>query len=107
MGEANRREATILSRAGKASTNKRNWYNIEYLKPENMKGDKLSIDLNTVQDLHCIQPENEGEIEEVFINKVDFKEAEKVELDNWKNHNVYNEMDDMGQQCISMRWVKT
>ena len=61
MGEADAREATILSRAGKASTNKRNWYNIEYMKPDSMKGDKFSIDLSTIQNLHSVNTENEGE----------------------------------------------
>ena len=106
-GETSDREATILSRAGKASTNKKSWYNIEYKKPENMKGDKISIDLSTVQNLNRVNTENEGETEEIFINNIDFKEAQKAELDSWKHHNVYQEVEDLGRQCVSTRWVYT
>ena len=60
-GETNTREATILSRAGKASTNKKDWYNIEYMKPDSLKGDKISIDLSTVQNLHNVDTEHEGD----------------------------------------------
>ena len=107
MGEIDRREATILSRAGKASNNKRSWYNIEYSKPDSMKGDKISIDLSTVQNLHSGDTVSEGETEEIFINSIDFQEAKKVELSNWKDHNVYEEVEDLGQQCVSTRWVYT
>ncbi|CAL4068345.1 unnamed protein product, partial [Meganyctiphanes norvegica] len=52
FGESDAREASILGRAGKASINKKTWYNIEYKKPDIMKGKKISIDLKTVQNLN-------------------------------------------------------
>ena len=32
-------------------------------------------------------------------------EAKMAELGNWKKQNVYREEEDMGQSCISVRWV--
>ena len=104
-GETDDREAIILNRAGKASTNKKNWYNIEYSKPDNLRGEQISIDLKTVQNLNVVDPNTETE--EVLISDVDFKEAEQVELNNWETHGAYKEVDDRGQKCVSTRWVHT
>ena len=35
------------------------------------------------------------------------KEAKVKELENWKKFNVYEEIIDTGQPCISVRWVST
>ena len=107
FGESDAREATILGRAGKASTNKKTWYNIEYQKPDIMKGEKMSIDLKTVQNLNVVDPVNDEETEEVMLSSVDFKEAKETELNNWRNNYVFEEMEDVGQQCVSTRWVYT
>ena len=37
-------EAKILGQARKASTKTKNWYKIEYIKPDNIKGTRMSID---------------------------------------------------------------
>ena len=47
-GQADGREAIILGRAGKASTNKKNWFNIEYRKLDSLRGEQMSIDLKSV-----------------------------------------------------------
>ena len=112
-GDDNPREGVILSRAGKASTNTKNWYNVEYKKPEELKGNQMSIDLSTVDELETVNSdtdedsENEKELEEAFFNEVDFCDARKAELENWKRHNVYQEVEDIGQSCVSTRWVYT
>ena len=106
-GQADGREAIILGRAGKASTNKKNWFNIEYRKPDSLRGEQMSIDLKSVQDLNIVDPVDDGKTEEIFLSGVDFKEAQQAELNSWKNHNVYEEVEDIGQQCISTRWVYT
>ena len=35
----------------------------------------------------------------------EFKEAMERELKNWRDNEVYKEMKDNGQECISTRWV--
>ena len=50
--------------------------------------------------------------EEVLLNSatsdvVEVLSAKKKELDNWKRYNVYTEVPDTGQQCVSVRWVIT
>ena len=50
--------------------------------------------------------ETEGE-ESLLITDVDFTTAKEAELLNWQKHNVFEEVDDIGQQCISTRWVCT
>lgn len=37
----------------------------------------------------------------------DILKAKNVELENWKKHNFYKEVEDKGEQFISARWVKT
>ena len=58
-GETDDREAVIMGRVGKACTNKKNWYNIEYSRPENLRGEQISIDLETVQNLNIVDPNTE------------------------------------------------
>ena len=38
-------------------------------------------------------------------NAVDIIQAMPKELQNWKEHNVYSNVDSVGQRCISTRWV--
>ena len=37
----------------------------------------------------------------------DVLEAKQKELKNWLDHDHYQEVEDKGQNCISVRWVKT
>ncbi|CAG2208260.1 unnamed protein product [Mytilus edulis] len=105
-GENDTREAIILGRAGKATTVKKSWYNIEYNQPENMRGDQISIDLRTVNDLKVVNQSDDLN-EDVLLSDIDFTEAREAELDNWRKHNVFEEVEDNGQNCISTRWVYT
>ncbi|CAG2237353.1 unnamed protein product [Mytilus edulis] len=66
-GDDTPREGVVLSRAGKASSSKKNWYNVEYRKPDELK----------------------------------------AELENWKKHHVYQEVEDYCQSYVSTRWVYT
>ena len=62
-----------------------------------MKGERMSIDLGTVQNLNAVDS-GDGDTEEILLSGVDFKEAQQAELNSWKNHNVYQEEEDLGQQ---------
>ena len=44
---------------------------------------------------------------EVNLEAAEVSEAKLAELTNWKAHNVYEEVEDNGQQCSSTRWVIT
>ena len=44
-------QAEVLSRAGKASGSKSNWYNIRISKPSQLEGGEISVDLSHFSDL--------------------------------------------------------
>ncbi|CAC5415686.1 unnamed protein product [Mytilus coruscus] len=50
---------------------------------------------------------SDDENEDVLLSDIDFTEAKEAELDNWRKHNVYEEVEDNGQNCISTKWVYT
>ena len=50
-------QAKILGWARKASIKTNNWYNIKYIKPDNIKGTCMSIDLSIVKNLKIKQME--------------------------------------------------
>ena len=87
-------KAVIIGNAGKKSGPKKNWYNIEYLEPENMSGSKMSIDLTTVRDLSLVDSDAvnyvESDVEcsstdqEIFeIQHQTFDTAKQAELQSW------------------------
>ena len=45
--------------------------------------------------------------EEMICGNVTFDDAKDAELANWRNHDVYEEILDEGQKCISTRWVSS
>lgn len=45
--------------------------------------------------------------EDVLIVNDAFMPAKHAELSNWKQNNVFEEVKDEGQKCISTRWVCT
>ena len=40
-------------------------------------------------------------------NREDVKEAKQKEIENLKSYQVYEEVEDTGQVCVSARWVIT
>ena len=109
------KNATVVSRAGKASGKYSQWINIH---PDD--GEIKAVDFgNDIQDWKYLEhgtldPENafEENITEIFIsssneNNVKVVTAKKLELVNWKDFNVYEEVEDKGQSAISVRWVCT
>ena len=96
----------ILGWARKASTKIKNWYNIKYRKPYDIKEASLSIDLLTVKNLKIKQIEIQTE--ELYIStNLDFSEAKGDELRKWKELDVYLAVENEGQKCMSSRWVNT
>ena len=51
-----------------------------------------------------IEPENIDA--DVLITKdISFSEAKLEEIKNWQNNDVFEEVEDEGQKCVSTRWV--
>ena len=40
-------------------------------------------------------------------DSAEFCEPKQAELDKWEQYNVYNEIEDVGQKCLTGRWVCT
>ena len=73
-----------------------------------MEGGDISIDLSQLSDLQIAEPEHVNNDENVLLtNESDFNEAKSVELDSWKQNDVYTEVENVGQKCISTRWVSS
>ena len=108
--------ATIISSAGKKSGPLRNWYNIQYDFPEDMKGTKCSMNFETVKDLtqidgdiqECRSSNSVLNTEEILeFNHDAFYAAKISELESWKQNSVFKVVPDTGQKCINVRWVCT
>ena len=94
-------EWEVISLAGKRSS--KCWsdsYNVQDLG----SGDKSWINLRDYSNIERI--EDEEEVLLGFENKVVI-EAKEKELQSWRENNVYEEVDDLGQKAISTRWIVT
>ena len=102
--------ARVVGRAGKATGKYGNWYNLDFLQPDGVNK-RQSVDLSQVDDLRVsgtssnisdVQEENVMVLEDISMDN-----AKTAELDSWKQNEVYKEVEDKGQKCISTRWVCT
>ena len=100
--------AVIISRAGKATGKHSGWWNTI-----NESGEQRAVDLNKVhswdfQQNLSSQPADSLELQTdpvlVITNKQRQTKAKNAELQQWKDMSVYQEVDDVGQECISLRW---
>ena len=94
------KECQILSRGGKASGKYKFCLNIKNLEDDSTR----CIDWKDSIDEWEVIEEN------VMMNtnkNLDFAEAKQKELDSWKKLNVYEQVENEGQYCISVRWVLT
>ena len=101
-------EVAIISRAGKASTRNKNWWNTD-----GPDGAKRAVDFAKVYQWEIV-PETleQGNSDEMITdpvlyttNKAKEMNAKITELQQWKDMGVYEEVNDEGQDCISLRWV--
>ena len=103
-------EGTVVSRAGKASGANKHWWNTN-----NPDGSKKAVDFSKVFKWRMLPDNNTAEqdntdetvIDPVLLitNKTKELNSKLVELRQWKDMGVYQEVDDKGQDCISLRWV--
>ena len=96
--------ARVISRAGKAKGKHNSWYNVEYLSPEYLRGQKASLDFRK-----DVAEWSERGVDEVFIldESVDFSDAKQSELKSWRDNNVFLEVDPGQPNIMSLRWVLT
>ena len=93
------RKAMIISRTGKASGKNKYWFNVKDLEDDTVK----SVDFENIRSWKNLNEEVSLCKNETF----EVVEAKLRELENWKNNNVYNEVEDDGQSQVSVRWVIT
>ena len=95
--------ATVLGRAGKATGDYRNWYNIRNEK----NSEEKSIDLASIAEWKKI---NEAEVDIVMVPKNQHGEgqcmaAKQTELTKLADFETYELVEDVGQNRISTAWV--
>ena len=87
-----------MSRGGKAGGVNNSYFNVKNVNTNALSGIRFDtvdwVKLNTESVYH-------------IENAHDVIVAQKRELDNWKEHNVYEEVEDTGQDVITTRWVFT
>jgi len=110
-------EGLITSRGGRAKGTNKNWWNT--VRPD---GSNQAVNLDKlyeweilpqVAETSSISDTSHGtQCQESLVcdvllasNKSKEANAKQVELEQWKSMDVYQEIDDRGQECISLRWV--
>lgn len=96
--DGEKHDVVILSRAGKANGKYKHWYNVQ-----RSDGSTDSVDLSGA--MQCA-PVNNYEILVSNCRDAVF-EAKLKELSNWQANDVYEEVPDVGQNVLSVRWVLT
>ena len=105
--------AKVLNPAGKATGKYKNCWNIEYHEPERLKGQLANLDIERdVDSWQTYENVEKADMNEIFIadsSNADrtFDEAKMQELASWKAHEVVKEVENCGQDLISVRWVLT
>ena len=96
--EGQKRTGVIVSRAGKATGKNRFCVNIQ----SDIGGNYHWIDMSKVKNIRIIE-----ENEEVLIVREsdEVKKAKETEIENWIHNDVYEEVQDVGQATVSVRWI--
>ncbi|KAM9471315.1 uncharacterized protein ACWYII_007190 [Salvelinus alpinus] len=104
--------ATVIGRAGKDKGKHQNWSNLQYSEPATLPGTTGSADLSLVDNIRIESMENREKQND--IQNDDVLETKDVsfdskldELSNWRKNGVFEEVKDIGQKCVSTRWVCT
>ena len=101
MNQYKWKEASVMSRAGKATGPNRNWYNIKHT-----DGTKISLDLDRVNEWK--RTTEEVDIVVIPKEKQDSQDciaAKQTELKKLEDFHTYEEVADEGQFRISTTWV--
>uniref|UniRef100_A0A7M5XEQ1 Integrase catalytic domain-containing protein n=1 Tax=Clytia hemisphaerica TaxID=252671 RepID=A0A7M5XEQ1_9CNID len=97
--DTNKEEKFIaVNRAGKANGKNKHWFNVKNL----VSGVIKCVDFENIE----WQPV-EGEVLYSSSNNPQVLAAKQKELEKWIEYNVYEEVDNEGQETVSTRWVIT
>ena len=91
----------IVSRAGKATGKWSNCYNVQNASDGNIGWVNLDKDVTSWEIL-----DDSTELL-VLFNTNEVMAAKEKEIENWKRNGVYEEVEDVGQQSLSVHWVVT
>ena len=99
--------ARIISRAGKVGGKHDGWFNIE-----TDDGNRKAVNLKDIKDIEIDDKDEEtdeasNQTALINSNEDEVFKAKSRELDSWKTQEVYKEVDDIGQDFITLRWVVT
>lgn len=78
---------------------------MQYLEPDGSEGEKKALDMSLV-DGFCTEPENR-DADVLKTKDISFDVAKQQEIENWQSNGVFDEVKDLGQKCVSTRWVCT
>lgn len=95
--------AKVLGRAGKASGKYKHWFNLQHIEPDGSDGQKESVDMSCVNNLNIESIDSETDV--LITKDISFDAAKQDEIMNWNKNNVFEEVEDAGQKCVSTRWV--
>ncbi|KAL6481141.1 hypothetical protein MHYP_G00092210 [Metynnis hypsauchen] len=97
--------ARVLGKAGKATGKYKNWYNVQHLEPDGSMGQKESVDMSHVGSLNIESDDRDGDV--LITKDISFDAAKQEEIKNWQDNDVFVEVENAGQKCVSTRWVCT
>ena len=103
-GDDDYQKIKVLGRGGKANTRSNTKYH-SYVNILDESNEIACIDWNGVKDWREL-PAEEVLITDDF-NPDDLLAAKLKEIDKWNEYEVYTEVENTGQKCISTRWVNT
>ena len=92
-------KALIISRAAKAKGKNNSWFTINYI----TRDEHISINFSKIKGWKNI--EDEVLIVTPSDHNVEILEAKQTELNSWIKYNVYEEVEDRGQNVVSVRWI--
>ena len=93
--------AHVASRAGKAKGKYPHWWNVH-----TKTGDTEAVDFSKITIHKVSDPvENNDSVTLIASSKEAVHLAKQRELNEWKSQNIYAEVEDNGQDLITLRWV--
>ena len=101
----------ILGEGGKSTGRNRFYYNVENINPEKFGAFSDQVQFEIIAE-NSVSGDTHEEVNVVFVPAYHHQQAEvikakQVELQNWKDIEVHEEIEDQGQKVISTRWVIT
>lgn len=91
----------VVSRAGKATGKHKDCYNFRWDSDGSVSWADLNSDFSTWEII------SEGTEMMILFNSEEVMCAKEKEMRNWRDNKVFEEVEDLGQESLSVRWVVT